>query len=224
MKTKKEMKLDLKNLTDQQKNDLVAQYDCLINRITNQFYKKGLMPWDQLRSMALEGFALAINKYDPTRSNMSFTQYAGFAIRNNIFNCVDEELRTVKLSHYAQKKTVEKGGNLFNTVSLDSGNSASDEDTHKHVNSYKMNAYTPAKFADGDVFEYLYSVLEENFSERDCKMFYMSFGLRGYDDTTGKAIAKEMGVSEGNVSQRIKKVITFIRKDDSICEMLQNLA
>ena len=172
--------------------------------------------------MALEGFAIAMNQYDEKRSNMSFTQYAGFAIRNNIFNCVDEELRIVKLSHYAQKKIAEKGGNLFNSVSID--NTYRDGDDSSPVHSeYKMNAYTPAKFADGDVYAHMYEELEANFSERDCKMFYMSFGLKGYNDTPGKVIAQTMGVSEGLVSQKIKKVVTWIRKNDSICEALQSL-
>ena len=219
---KKTINIDFKNLTEVEKNKLVSKYECLINRITNQFYKKGVMQWDQLYSMALEGFALAINKYDPSRSNMSFTQYAGFSIRNNIFNCVDEELRTVKLSHYAQKKTVESGGNLFNTISIDGGISPNEEN-HNRVNSYKMNAYTPAKFGDGDVYEHMYTVLNDNFSERDCTIFYKSFGLKDYNITPGKIIAKELGVSEALVSINNKKIVNFIRKDSSICEMLQNL-
>jgi hypothetical protein len=39
----------------------------------------------------------------------------------------------------------------------------------------------------------------------------------------GKDIAKEFNISEGLVSQKIKKITTWIRKDDAICEMLQNL-
>ena len=215
-------RIDFKNMTEMEKNKLVGQFEPLINRITNQFYKKGLMSWDQLRSMALEGFAIAMNQYDEKRSNMSFTQYAGFAIRNNIFNCVDEELRVVKLSHYAQKKIAEKGGNLFNSVSMDEMASRDNTDG-RHRSDYRINAYTPAKFADGDVYAHIYEELEKHFSERDCKMFYMSFGLHGYDNTPGKVIAQTMGVSEGLVSQKIKKVVTWMRKNDSICEALQSL-
>jgi DNA-directed RNA polymerase specialized sigma subunit len=39
----------------------------------------------------------------------------------------------------------------------------------------------------------------------------------------GKEIAKEMGVSEGLVSNRNKKIIEWIRKDTNLCEVLANL-
>ena len=54
-------------------------------------------------------------------------------------------------------------------------------------------------------------------------MFYMSFGLNGYEETKGKDIAIEFGVSEGLVSQKIKKIIQYIRKDEELCEILANL-
>lgn len=213
--------MKLKNLTEIEKNKLVAQYEPLINKLVNQYVSKGIMTWDAIKSMAYEGFALAINKYDEERSTMTFTQYAAFSIRNHILSSIDQELRVVSLSNYAQKKAVESGQALFNSISID--RPSKDEDDHRHINNYKMNAYTPAKFADGDVFDHMKVRLEETFNERDCKMFYMSFGLNGYDETKGKDIAREMNCSEGLVSQKIKKMTTWIRKDDSICESLQTL-
>ena len=70
---------------------------------------------------------------------------------------------------------------------------------------------------------FLLFLLFLQFGERDYKMFYMSFGLNGYEETKGKDIAIEFGVSEGLVSQKIKKVIQFIRKDNELCEILANL-
>ena len=200
---------------------LPKQYEKLVNKLTNQFFKKGLMSWDQISSMAWEGFALAMNTFDNTRSDMSFTRFAAFAIRNNILTSIDNELRVVKLSAYAQKKVSGQFGEaaLFNSVSIN--HQANDDD--KTPKDVKMNMYTSAKFADGDIFEYMYSRLEEQFSGRDCLIFYKTFGLKGYDDMKGKDIAIEMGISEGLVSQKIKKIATWIRKDTELCEMLQNL-
>ena len=39
----------------------------------------------------------------------------------------------------------------------------------------------------------------------------------------GKDIAKEYNISEGLVSQKIKRITTWIRKDNELCEMLANL-
>lgn len=210
-----------KDLAPEEKNKLAVQYEPLVNKLVNQWYKKGITSWDQLKSMAYEGLALAINTYDDERSKMNFMQFAAFAIRNNILTSLDNELRTVKLSNYAQKKASEKGETLFNTVSIDVR--IRQDDDRRTPQELRLNMYTNAKFGDGDVFSYIYSRLETEFSERDCKIFYKVFGLRGCDETKGKDVAKEYGISEGLVSQKIKKITSWIRKDNEMCEMLQNL-
>jgi DNA-directed RNA polymerase specialized sigma subunit len=51
----------------------------------------------------------------------------------------------------------------------------------------------------------------------------MAFGLNGYEEFKGKEIAKELKISEGLVSQKIKKITKWIKQDADLCEMLQNL-
>lgn len=213
-------------------NETVRNFEPLINKITKQFFDK-LNPgnksgtrnmgctWDDLKSMAYEGFALAINKYDPKRSNMSFTQFAAFAIRNNILTSLDNEIRVVKLSAYAQKKVSERGESLFNTISID--RPVRDDDNELTPREIVTNMYEEENFSNGDIFKYLYTRLENEFTERDYTIFYKVFGLKGYDETSGRVIAKEYGVSEGLVSQRLKKVVTYIRHDKDLCEMLGSL-
>ena len=107
------------NLSQEQKNALAVQYEPLVNKITSQFIKTVNIPWEDVKSMAWEGLAIAFETYDDDRSSMSFTQFAGFSIRNNILTCLDNELRTVKMSNYIQKQATESGAPLFNTVSID---------------------------------------------------------------------------------------------------------
>ena len=83
--------------------------------------------------------------------------------------------------------------------------------------------YERAKFDDGDIFGYFFSRMEEKFPKRECEMFYMTFGLKGFDETPNQDIAKFFGVSEGLISQKKKKIIEWIRKDTELCEMLSNL-
>lgn len=213
--------MDRTNMTAVEKNKLANQYRPLVAKLTKQFFDRGLTDWQAIESMAWEGLALAMNNYDKTRSKMDFTQYAAFAIRNNILTSLDNELRTVKMSNYMQKKAAERGDALYTNVSLDSN--SNDINGESHCKEFKFNAYSKPTFGDGNVFEYIYSRLEDKFPERDCMIFYKSFGLKGYDDMKGKDIAKEYGVSEGLVSQKIKKMTTWIRKDTELCEMLSNL-
>ena len=208
-------------------NALVAQYEPLVNKLTKQFVDKVKVPWDDVKSMAYEGLAIAINNYDPNRSKMTFMQYAGFAIRNNILSSLNNELRTVKLSAYAQKKALEHGEAIFNSVSFDA-NRGDDTNRGAAMNGApklrdwdKMS--TSDKWSDGDVFESLYIRLEDNFPTRDCEIFYMTFGLKGHDETKGKDIAEYFGISKSLVSIKVKHVIAFIQKDAELVELLANL-
>ena len=206
--------------TEKERNELAKQYEPLVNKLTKQYTSRIQVEWNVVKSMAQEGLVIAMNSYDETKSKMTFTQFAAFAIRNNIVSKLDEELRTVKLSSYAQKKVKEAGESLFNTVSIDQPIPADADIKPREI---VMGMYENAKFDDGDVYDYLYSRIDEKFTERDCKIFYKTFGLKGEEEMKGKDIAAEMGISEGLVSQKVKKIVTWIRKDNELCEMLSNL-
>ena len=217
-------------MTQTEKNILAKQYEALVNKLTKQYADKVKASWEDIKSMAYEGLAIAMEQYDAERSNMTFTQYAAFAIRNNILTGLNNELRTVKLSAYAQKKAVERGEAVFNTVSMDGlrreNPQESDTNPYKNLASirdWREHLNEPAKFDDGDVFETLYSKLEDNFAARDCEIFYMTFGLKDYEETKGKDIAEYFGISRSLVSVKVKMVINFIQQDEDLIEIPSNL-
>ena len=224
--TKTNVEIDFNNPATM--NALVTQYEPLVNKLTKQFVDKIAVPWDDVKSMAYEGLAIAFKTYDPQRSKMSFTQFAGFAIRNNILTGLNNELRTVKLSAYAQKRAIERGDALFNSVSIDLN--LKDNPTESGFgfkNAPRRNEWdklcTSDKWSDGDIFETLYSKLEDNFPTRDCEIFYMTFGLNGHDEIKGKDIADYFGISRSLVSVKVKSVIRFIQRDEELVEILANL-
>ena len=212
--------MNYNNLNEVEKNRLVKQYEPLMNKLVNQFFKKVQCPWEDLKSYAYEGFSLAIQKYDENKSSMSFTQYAAFAIRNNILTALNSELRTVKMDAYAQKITAENGIPSFNMISIDS---CTNDDESEHYRKIILSEVVEDKFSNGDIFEYLYSRIEDEFSYRDCEMFYKTFGLKGFDITKNKDIAKLYNVSEGLSCQKVSKIIKWIRKDNDLCEQLSLL-
>jgi hypothetical protein len=84
--------------------------------------------------------------------------------------------------------------------------------------------HTNPTFSDGDIYEYIYTRLESKFPSKQCDMFYRSFGLKDYDEIQkGRDIAKELGVSEAAVSQKVKKIINWMKSDTEMKEMLTNL-
>lgn len=220
----------MKEMSISEKNSIAIQYEPLVNKITKQFVDKIKVSWDDVKSMAYEGLAIAMNTYDPNKSKMTFTQFAGFAIRNNILTGLNNELRTVKLSAYAQKKAVERGDAVFNSVSMDGFRRENPQESDcrgsmgmASIRDWREYLNEPAKFSDGDIFDTLYSKLEENFATRDCEIFYMTFGLKDYDETKGKDIAEYFGISRSLVSIKLKTVIKFIQHDEDLVEVLSNL-
>lgn len=216
-------------MTEQEKNEIVIKYEPLVNKLTKQFVDKINVSWEDVKSMAYEGLSIAIDTYDANRSSMTFAQFAGFAIRNNILISLNNELRTVKLSAYAQKKAIEYGEAVFNSVSIDYVNS--DNPTRCGSNfqgapkrgDWINHLSVSDKWSDGDVFDTLYTKLEENLPYRDCEIFYMTFGLNGHDEVKGKDIAKYFNISPSLVSIKLKSVIGYIQKDEDLVEILSNL-
>ena len=200
-----------------EKNILVRKYEPLVNKITRQYTSKLNISWDIVKSMAYEGLALAINNFDSTRSKMTFLQYAGFSIRNNILSSLDNELRTVKLSNYAQKKAVDAGESLFNSISIDQPIS---EDSDVLPYEININMYEEPDSGQDEVFEYLYECINYNFSKRDQLIFYKSFGLNGYINMKGKEIAKELNISESLVSIKLKQIIKYIKNNKELVNLL----
>lgn len=208
-------------LTQTEKNKLAIQYEGLVNKMTYQFANKVAMDWNDIKSMAYEGLALAIEQYDSERSSMNFMQFAAFAIRNNILTSLDNEARTIKMSAYNQKKAKEEGITNYK-IRIDLQVNQPDDDS-KAIKEMVLGTYEDAKFADGDVFETIYEMLEEEFSSRDCEIFFRTFGLNGYDEEKCKDIAKSFNLSIGMVSIVNKKIIKYIRSNENMCELLANL-
>lgn len=213
------------DFTEFEKNKFAKQYEGLVIKLVKQTVDKGFADWGQIESAAWEGFALAMKDYNPKKSKLSFSQFAGWSIRNRILTSIDDELRTVKVGWYHRKNAEKRGENIYTRVGLES--SFDDDDKKKSDSSSKFNIdgmHTNPTFSDGDIYEYMYTRIESKFPTIQCDMFYRSFGLKGYDEIQkGRDIAKELGVSEASVSQKVKKVITWMKNDTEMKEMLNNL-
>lgn len=202
----------MEQMNSKQINELVKTYEPLINKMVKQFVEKVKYPWSEIKSMAYEGFALAISEYDKTKSEMNFTQYAAYAIRNNILNCLANETRTVKFSYYAQSKE-----ETINIISIDKP--INDNDTKcAHETLYGLKyEYSPEVVG----IDYIINKIEKLYGARDKEIFCLYFGLKG-KEIKGKDIAKQLKISTALVSQRIKALIRDIKKDHEMFEILKD--
>jgi DNA-directed RNA polymerase specialized sigma subunit len=85
------------------------------------------------------------------------------------------------------------------------------------------NSLTYVANIEEDPFKYLFDKLEKVFSERDCDIFYKVFGINGVEQMKGFEVANEYGVSAGLISQKISKMIKWIREDKDLFERLGEL-
>lgn len=203
------------------RNELVKKHEGLICKVTNQFARKINMPFEDIKSMAYEGFIYAMDTYDSGKSNLTFTQYAGWSIRNAVLNSISNECRTVKMSTYFAKKAQERGDTTFTSVELNERVATAGGT----VDVYEMNSpfvYSD-KFSDGDVLETLYQHLEDHFSQMNCDIFYRRFGLKGYSEHNGKELAEMYNISCSSISGKVKAIITYIQKNSELCELLASL-
>ena len=131
-----------------------------------------------------------------------------------------EECRTVRFTSYAVEQARKNGSTQFTTVRIDTSISDSDDMKPRET---KLGMVEQEKFSNGDVFEYLYTRIDEKFNETDRYCFYAYYGLKGMDETQVAELAEMYHVTSGRISQRIKKVVRFIQKDPDLCEMLGSL-
>ena len=100
---------------------------------------------------------------------------------------------------------------------------ATQDDDCQTSKEYRYNLYEEIKPSYKEIMDELYKRLEDRFSERDIKIFYMSFSLKDYDEYKCKDIAKIFKVSEGRVSQIVKHIINYIKNDKDLKEYLMDL-
>jgi hypothetical protein len=84
-------------------------------------------------------------------------------------------------------------------------------------------SYEP-EWTNGNFWQYLKTRLEDRFNKTDCYCFYSYYGLMGYNEKQVAELANEFKVTSGRISQRIKKVVNYIRHDTELCEMLGSFA
>lgn len=237
-RTLEDITIDLNSESGKAK--VAKQYMSLVMGIANKYRDSGL-EWNGLVSAGMLGLTNAMRDYrqpdyyanlegNETEAKkykkLSFKQYAGWRIKQQILNDIQEYSRTVRITQHQYKKNVAAGNTLgnFNTVSVD-GLSKDDEDRGLAID--RMIGLSGTSNNDNyelsDTMRQLKSIIEKKFSQRDCVVFYKVFGLFGYDDMKQKDIAKELGVTPANVNIITKKIISYIQSERNAKELLQEL-
>ena len=70
---------------------------------------------------------------------------------------------------------------------------------------------------------HLATTLTDKFNETDCYCFFSYYGICGVEEKKVTELAAELKVTSGRISQRIRKIIDYIKKDSLLCEGLGQL-
>lgn len=234
-----EILLDLR--TEEGRNKIAKQYEPLIHKIIRQWFNKSSLGYDDLISVAYESLTYAMNSFGKRKvrdangkwieaekeensksSNYSFTQYAAYCINNGIKDEIKHKSHLVRVPASQQKRERDQKGHNTKSYSV-SGSQyvVHDKDGKgKTLFDFIDNGENGNKGIDQEdlnmLWKTVYNKLNDNFNERDLKIFYSLFGLNGYEQVKAKKLAKEYGIAESSITAIKMKVIRFIKNDKTL--------
>ena len=226
-----------KNGNDYAKEKLISVNSPLIKSIVKRYLNKGV-EYDDLYQLGAMGFVKAINNYDPT-FNVKFTTYAVPMIAGEIKRFLRDD-GTIKISRSIKYMAIEiknfitdYSKNHLNSPTLEMIAKALNYDINDVILALEANV-TPLslneKFNDsGDALSILDKLTDnfsvdslnnklalrdmiENLTSREKQIIIMRY----YLDKTQSEIAKELGVSQVQISRIENKVLLDMKDKLSI--------
>lgn len=207
------------------------QYIGLVNKIVNQFVGKCPLGKPELMSAGQLGFVHAMNTWrkpaknspeDMENKSVPFKTYAGYCVRNQILQDINNLGYVVKTNQYAVDKL---GSGVLQGKSLDGFGVNNDDD-------FKQDRLAILGIEDAnhdlvkneeDLFKDLYKFIDGKFKQRDIDIFYRYFGLNGYQKEKGKDIARHLGLAPSMITAVVNMILNTLKKDKKAMEILMDL-
>lgn len=248
-KSNEDIMLDL--VSEKGRAAIVKQYTPLINKIVNQYVGKTSLDKSELLSAAFEGLVCAMNEYRrPTKEvevqndiedkeelkknkRSSFLTYASYRMKQKILDDINNYSRVVRIpgSTMHRHKDDVNWQNMGKSTSIDINFSGSEEEGRLDLadrlaelqvrpEDLKLDGEDAANAADA---EKIYKMIEDKFNQKHCTVFYKTFGLKGYTMMRPSEVAKEMSLSNANVSMINKRIATFLKTTPKTQALLKSL-
>jgi RNA polymerase sigma factor (sigma-70 family) len=238
-KTIEDITLDLE--TERGRERVAKEYTKLVMSIAHKYKSSGL-DMNSIVSAGMLGLYSAMKDYNKPEffadleqsdtenakkyKKLSFKQYAGWRIKQQILNDINDYARTVRIpqSQYIKNKETGNTKGNYNTVYFDHM-FGDDEEAGSKIDRFLNLADTPDSNLDDREkgMKNLQILLNKKFSSRDCLVLYKSFGLFGYDRLKQKEIAKELNMTPANVNIILNKILKFMKGDIGARKYLQQM-
>ena len=220
--SKDELTIDLE--TQQGRNAAAKVYMPLAYKIIGQYVGKSKLSRQELMSAALEAMTNAMNDWrgkdsQDDRKKVSFKTYLSYRIQQQILNDINQNSHELSgFNDYAKKQ-----GYSADATSLD-GLMGGDGDSMDldHIMSL---SYNDKEAEDEKDWNYIYRLIDNHFTSRESSTFYRYWGMNGYKKEKNKDLAKELGMSEGNVKNVIiNKILKYLKTNSRAQEILAKIA
>lgn len=244
-KTTDDIMLDL--VSERGRAAVVKQYTPLMNKLANQYAGKSALSKPELMSAAMMGLVQAMNDYrknekeldadtqDPDKEEtkkhhrMTFQSYAAYRMQQRILMDINWYSRTVRIPGKTQQRHKDDENFNFSTQSIDKL-IGGDPDSESIADRMKELAVDPAHFEVGaakreaeNAMKGIFKMIEDRFNTQKAAVFYMTFGLNGYDMERQTDIAKKFGLSTQNVSMINKRIAKFLKETPAAQPLLKTL-
>ena len=214
--------------TEKGRNAVVKRYEPLIHKIAKQWLGKINLGYSDLLGCCYEGIAYAMNTYgkknkkstadDEAVKGLTFGQYAGYCMRNQILGNGVNDSHLVKIPTSQQKLERDLKGHNTKNISV-SGDKAvgHDDEGGKTMFDFIGSSSDSSKNLDNEdlakLWERIWKALEAQFPDgQTLDVWYSFYGLRGRKKMKNKEIAKKYNVANSNVTYYCFKVNSYIKK------------
>lgn len=213
------------------RNACAKMYAPLIHKIVNGFVGKCPLDKPELMSAGMLGFTYAMNTWrkpvknnpeDTENKSVPFKTYAGYCVRNQILQDINNLGYVVKTNQHAVNTL---GSSALQAKSLDGFGINADDD-------FKQDRLALLGVEDAnhnlskneeELFKDLFKFIDGKFKQRDIDIFYRYFGLNGYQKEKGKDIAKHIGISPSTVTAIVNMILNTLKKDNKAMDILIEL-
>lgn len=197
------------------------KYTPVVYKVAMGFLGKSKLSRSCLISAAMMGLADAMNKWNPeTNDKVSFKTLAAYQARFSILNDMNRyghDLSGTNSWATSHDNKLDASVRLDALRPDDAGNSAMD-----HIAGLGTTDKDPT--AEGRLWKAVYKKIDAQFPKKIADIFYKFFGLNGRPKMKNKDIAKEYGMSEGNVRNgALNGVFKFLKSDPQARELLADL-
>lgn len=226
--------------SEKSRNELVKKYQPLLHKICRQYFGKSKFEYDELMSIAYEGFIYAMQSFgkkknvnDETDEHIvqyTFLQYAAQMVRFAILDAINHQSRVVRIPKSEINKIRKEQGQIAkdNTISGDLTIGINNSDDGKKtvfdfIDSQEYSDQTTNREDLKLLWDDIYKEISKEFGEKILNIWCSFYGLNDFEKLKNKELAKKYNISNSSITYYCNKVNTFLQKNKKVHKMLINV-